>query len=496
MTRKEGSDAHRHPDAVAYPEGLGEEGAAVVRPYEGGHTRYRVEGGEVRSRDVAGDGLEHDIAGAVPAEFGPPLPRLAADLASGAPDLDGGGGAALRLLLERLDGTLPAPECGACGGPMARHGTGRRKAWLTRLGRVGVERSYFRCRSCGGGRFPPGRALGLEGDTVTPGTASVIAGTVPSMGLGAARRHVANLAGLDASPGSPRRRALALGEAARRSGREEVLDGGPLEPRMYLSIDGTGIPMRKGETEGVAGRQADGTSMTREAKLAVVYTAGGRDPETGAALKDRGSESFTCLIDSAAAASGSAEPSAFAARLEREARRRGLHDADGPVVVSDGAEWIRSACGEIFGGRKVTFVPGLFHCLEYAAAAVRAILPAGAERGRRFAEVRADTGAGRAGKVVRELEPFSARYGEVAACCRYFRGNMERMRYDEYRARGMQVGSGVVESGCRAFGPPLKRPGTRWSKRGANAMLALMGCVMNLRLPGPLDWKANQALAA
>ena len=145
--------------------------------------------------------------------------------------------------------------------------------------------------------------------------------------------------------------------AARRFEREEVAEGRPLEPRMYLSIDGTGIPMRKEETEGVRGRQADGTSKSRGAKLAVIHTAGGRDPETGAALKDRGGESVSRLTAGAAAPSGGREPSAFAARLDREARRRGLHDADGPVVVSDGAEWIRSACDEIFGGRKVTFVP-------------------------------------------------------------------------------------------------------------------------------------------
>ncbi|MCY4242785.1 MAG: hypothetical protein OXD36_13715, partial [Rhodobacter sp.] len=101
---------------------------------------------------------------------------------------------------------------------MARHSV-TAKSFLTRLGRVEVRRAHFRCRSCGGGCFPPGRALGLEGDTVTPGTASVIAGTVPFMGFE----------------------------------REEVLDGGPPEPRMYLSIDGTGIPMRKEETEGVRG---------------------------------------------------------------------------------------------------------------------------------------------------------------------------------------------------------------------------------------------------
>jgi len=48
----------------------------------------------------------------------------------------------------------------------------------------------------------------------------------------------------------------------------------------------------------------------------------------------------------------------------------------------------------------------------------------------------------------------------------------------------------------RTFGLRLKRSGTRWSQRGANAMLALMGCVMNLGLPGPLDWRANQDMAA
>ncbi len=147
-----------------------------------------------------------------------------------------------------------------------------------------------------------------------------MAETVPFMGSGAAGCHVANLAGFDASSSSLQRWSLKLGEAARRSGREEVPGARPLEPRMCPSIDGTGIPMRGEEVAGVAGRQADGTPETREAKLAVVYTAEGRDPETGAALKDRRGESFSCLIDSAAAAPGSAEPSDFAVRLDREVR--------------------------------------------------------------------------------------------------------------------------------------------------------------------------------
>ncbi len=54
------------------------------------------------------------------------------------------------------------------------------RPFLTRLGRVEVRRTYFRCGSCGGECFSLDRALGLEGETV------------PLMGFEAASRHVAN----------------------------------------------------------------------------------------------------------------------------------------------------------------------------------------------------------------------------------------------------------------------------------------------------------------
>ena len=78
MTQDEGKRECRHPDAVAYPDGLGEEGAAMVRPYGGGHVRYWIKGGEVRDLDVAEDSPPEALPAAVSAEFGPVLPRLAA----------------------------------------------------------------------------------------------------------------------------------------------------------------------------------------------------------------------------------------------------------------------------------------------------------------------------------------------------------------------------------------------------------------------------------
>jgi hypothetical protein len=47
------------------------------------------------------------------------------------------------------------------------------------------------------------------------------------------------------------------------------------------------------------------------------------------------------------------------------------------------------------------------------------------------------------------------------------------MRYPRFRARGLFVGSGVVEAGCRTVvGKRLKCSGMFWSVRGANAILA------------------------
>ena len=48
------------------------------------------------------------------------------------------------------------------------------------------------------------------------------------------------------------------------------------------------------------------------------------------------------------------------------------------------------------------------------------------------------------------------------------------MRYAYFRDRGMFVGSGAVEAGCKAIiGQRLKLSGMRWSVRGATGILTL-----------------------
>jgi len=63
---------------------------------------------------------------------------------------------------------------------------------------------------------------------------------------------------------------------------------------------------------------------------------------------------------------------------------------------------------------------------------------------------------------------------ELDTALGYFEHNAPRMRYHWFRSRGLFVGSGVVESSCKAvIGQRLKLSGMRWTVRGADAITTL-----------------------
>jgi hypothetical protein len=84
---------------------------------------------------------------------------------------------------------------------------------------------------------------------------------------------------------------------------------------------------------------------------------------------------------------------------------------------------------------------------------------------------------------------------EVQQAPGYFRNNMERMRYDEYRAAGYPIGSGTVESGANSVvHHRMKRPGRGWKMGNAQAMLAGLSELKSGRFE--LAWQATLPEAA
>ena len=71
--------------------------------------------------------------------------------------------------------------------------------------------------------------------------------------------------------------------------------------------------------------------------------------------------------------------------------------------------------------------------------------------------------------------------------CAYLENNRERMRYDEYLAKGYPIASGVIEGACRHLVKDrMERAGMHWTRLGAQAMLD----VRSIHING--DWDQYQ----
>ena len=107
------------------------------------------------------------------------------------------------------------------------------------------------------------------------------------------------LAGVEIGAKQVERAAESLGAEIAAAEHERVEKIGEVTPTMYLGMDGTGVPMRPEEAAHRAGKQADGSAKTREAKLVTVWNAESRDEE-GKPVRDPGSVTYSAAIESAA----------------------------------------------------------------------------------------------------------------------------------------------------------------------------------------------------
>jgi hypothetical protein len=86
---------------------------------------------------------------------------------------------------------------------------------------------------------------------------------------------------------------------------------------------------------------------------------------------------------------------------------------------------------------------------------------------------------GRVEGVIRGLREMGTKHGLTGArkksleqICAYLEKNRERMRYDEYLAKGYPIASGVIEGACRHLVKDrMERAGMHWTPAGAQAML-------------------------
>lgn len=343
------------------------------------------------------------------------------------------------------------------------------------FGSFDLSRDYYYHAGKDQGHYPADAALGLE-VSYTPALAKLICleGADEPTYL-KAERHLEQTGGIPVSARQIQRVVQRVGRSAQAWQERPAQPGRCDAPVMYVSADGTGVPMVPEELIGRRGKQADGKAKTRQVYLGCVFTQH-RVDEQGHPVRDWESTTYVSSFKSS---------DEFGPCLRQEALRRGMAGAGEVVLLIDGAQALEHLGRQNF--KDCVQIVDFYHALEHAGHVLAALIgkehPDYKAQLRRWAkrllkdQVQAlidqthkeCTGKPQAEAVEKELG--------------YFVRNITRMQYGTFRAKGYFIGSGVVEAGCKTvIGGRCKQSGMFWSESGAENILALRCIYSSSRL--------------
>lgn len=171
-------------------------------------------------------------------------------------------------------------------------------------------------------------------------------------------------------------------------------------------------------------------------------------------------------------------------QIEQQVKRaKESHDFRQFVVLCDGKRGIWCTAKRSETLCSATFILDFFHAAEHLSAASKALF-GDTPKARAWFEKRRDQlqlEDGALAKIQRTLRralkqlPLASDDQEtLRATIRYFKANSSRMRYAEFIAKGLPIGSGPVESAAKMIVQArLKRSGMHWSTDGGQRVLDL-----------------------
>ena len=359
----------------------------------------------------------------------------------------------------------PRRSC-ACGASQQLEGY-RTRALMTVIGTVHYRRAYYRCRDCGAVHYTGEDELGVAGGVFTLPAQEAISLVSSEVPFERARVLLQRLSGVRCCVSQAERLTQAHGQhlEAQQQQEGEQLFAGTLEPvpeqrehRLYVTLDATKTRFR---------------DDWHETRVGAIYDA---QPDDQGRDEPQRTTTVACAWQ---------DLETFGQRLYQEAARRGVGHAREVVVVADGAPWIWNQAAEHFP--HATPILDFYHASERLHHVGRAVYGDGTKAARQWAErnvIRLSAGDWKALLCsLKALRPRTVEGREaVRLAVGYFATNRQRMDYPAYRARGLHIGSGVVEAACKAVvATRCKRTGMRWSQPGAQAVLSLRTLLLNER---------------
>jgi len=371
-----------------------------------------------------------------------------------------------------------------------QHSKGRASTRIDGMfGSFPLERDYYYHEGKKQGHYPADAALGLESG-YTPALARLMClEGADESSYQKAEQHLAETGGIHVCGRQIQRLVQRVGAGAQQWQEREAQPGGTTAPIMYVSADGTGVPMRKEELAGRAGKQPDGSAKTRLAYLGCVFTQHKTD-EQGHPVRDYESTTYVSSF-------GSIQE--FGPSLRQDAIRRGLALALQVVLLIDGAEGLANMGRLCFP--TATQIVDFYHAMEHAGKVLVALLGS-----KEHPDYQARLGRWAKRLLNDKVEQLIAQSRKecdgkpqaeaVEKELGYFLNNIARMQYGTFRRKGFFIGSGVIEAGCKTvIGARCKQSGMFWGEPGAQNVLALR-CIHSSRRLGQFWLERLNAHAA
>ena len=361
-------------------------------------------------------------------------------------------------------GTGKAGPCQPCGcGAAAVFEGYRPKQVQTVVGWITLRRAYYACGTCGHGHCPLDATLGVSRDSLSPEVRRLSCRLGALLPFAEAAATLAATARVQLSATTVRRVTEAVGARCEAEVAAAIVlawragvapADGPVPDRLYVALDGVRI------------LGTDGAG--HEVKVGVLV------PERRTADRSaRGPASYAAGLEPAAA---------FGQRVALEAHRQGAETVPELAVLGDGAPWIWNLADEHFP--TALQIVDWFHASERVWDLGRALYGVGTDQTAAWVEQQLGRlGQGQAATLAGEWQALPCR-GAAAAVrdeqVTYFTNQAGRMAYDQYRAAGWDIGSGMVEGACKhLIGAREKGPGMRWSEAGAQAVAAVRVLLFN-----------------
>lgn len=409
--------------------------------------------------------------------------------------LAAGGRVLEKMLLDTGCGRLNDPLRCTCAAHEVMQSRGQReKTLLTLVGDVRVRRSVFACPSCGASRCPWDEDLGVVHTGFSPAVRRRMARAGSRTPFAEAAEDLEIYARLKLTAKDVQRVAEGVGEQIQRwmDGQAEaalepkaVIAPTPKPETVYISFDGTGVPIRKPELRDRRGKQADGSAKTREVKLGCVFTQIATNEE-GCPIRQEDSTTYVGAIESS---------DAFGWRIFGEATRRGIVGVQRLVVLTDGASYNQSIAQTHFAN--AIHIIDLYHAREHLhdLCSLGAYNPAEQPAQHWLALLEEGAIEKLVAHIQSDVPDSHPQRSAIVKALNYFIKYTAQMNYSHFRKLGLFIGSGVVEAGCRSLiGQRIKRSGMFWSVKGANAIIASRCCQFSRRFAD--FWDDHASLAA